>query len=242
MKIRRNVLPVTQAPELAEIKVWGPWVFATVLWKIGAQFELATGYQLDVISDLPTTYAKWMNAGEPFDVFIGTSSLVDELIESGEIVAETRTAFGSAPIGIEVRAGAAKPDIGSVEAFKRALLNADSIAYLKIGGGLHVQNMLERIGIYDAIKSKVTRPDVDIVSELVAKGDVELGMVNTSQILTTSGVQLVGPLPIELQSSVVFAAGVSSNSKVRLAAQNLIRFLTGPNAVAVMTSQGMEHE
>ena len=112
MKIRRNMLPLAQVPELAEIKVWGPWVFATVLWKIGAQFELTTGYQLDVISDLPATYAKWMNAGEPFDVFIGTSSLVDELIENGKIAAETRASLGRSPIGVEVRAGAAKPDIG----------------------------------------------------------------------------------------------------------------------------------
>jgi molybdate transport system substrate-binding protein len=242
MKIRRNMLPLAQVSELAEIKVWGPWVFATVLWKIGAQFELTTGYHLDVTSDLPATYSKWMNAGEAFDVFIGTSSLVDELIESGKIVAETRTALGRAPIGVEVRAGAAKPDIGSVEAFKRTLLDADSIAYLKVGGGLHVQDMLERIGIYDAIKSKVTRPDVDIVSELVAKGDVELGMVNRSQILTTSGVQLVGTLPIELRSFVIFAAGVSANSKAREAAQDLIRFLSGPNAIAIMRLQGMEPE
>ena len=249
MKLRRTVFPPTpypvdsllaQIPEATEIKVWAPWVIAAVLWKIGLQFELTSGYQLDITSDLPGTYIKWIDGGEPFDVLIGTPDMIDELTKTGKIAVETHATLCRSKVGVEVRAGAPKSDIGSVEAFKRALLEAESIAYLKVGGGLYVQNMLERIGIYDAIKSKVTRPDADIVSELVAKGDVELGMVNIGQILTTSGVQLVGPLPIELQSFVVFVAGVSNNSRAREAAQGLIQFLTGPNALAVMKSHGME--
>ena len=150
-----------------------------------------------------------MNAGDPFDVFIGTPDVMDALMTSGKIAAETCVRLGRSKIGVEARAGAPKPDISSVEAFKRTLLNAELIAYLRVGGGLHVHDILERIGICDTIKSKVIRPDADIVSELVANGDVELGMVNISQILTTYGVQLVGPLPSELQSYVEFVEGVS---------------------------------
>jgi molybdate transport system substrate-binding protein len=251
MKIRRDIFPRPSVLEIApfaqvadattaEIKVWGPRVIATVLWEIGSQFELATGHQLDIASDLPDTFIRWMNAAEPFDVLVGTPPLIDDLTKNGKIAAESRTTLARSSIGVEVRAGAPNPDIGSVEAFKRTLLDAKSIAYLKIGGGLYVQGMLERLGIYDAIKSKVTRPDADIVSELVAKGDVELGMVNISQILTTSGVQLVGLLPRELQSDVVFVAGVSANSIAREASRSLIQFLTGPIAVAIIQSQGMK--
>ena len=243
MKIRRNLLTSVSAEgpriERTEIKVWGPWVIATVLWKIGSQFELATGCQLDITSDLPGTYVGWMNAGDPFDVFIGTPDVMDALMTSGKIAAETCVRLGRSKIGVEVRAGAPKPDISSVDAFKRTLLNAESIAYLRVGGGLYVQDMLKRIGIYNAIKSKIIRPDTDIVSELVAKGDVELGIVNCSQILTTYGVQLVGPLPSELQSYVEFVAGVSASSKARKASCDLIQYLTGPQAIAVMKSQGM---
>jgi molybdate transport system substrate-binding protein len=100
--------------------------------------------------------------------------------------------------------------------------------------------MIERLGIADAVKSKVTRPDTDIVSDLIAGGDVELGMVVTTQILTTPGVQFVGPLPPELQSYLEFVGGVSAHAKAPSAARELLRFLTGPIARPVIESQGME--
>ena len=140
-----------------------------------------------------------------------------------------------------MRAGAPRPDISSVEAFKRALLDAKSIAYLKdVGSGIHVARLLERLGIAEAIQSKATRPESDVVSELVAKGEVELGLVVITQILTTPGVELVGPLPAELQSYVVFTAGISASSSEPEAARDLIQFLTGPIATPVIRAQGME--
>lgn len=165
---------------------------------------------------------------------------MDEWIKSGRIIAETRVNIARSGIGVEVRAGARKPDISSVEAFKRALLDAKSIAYLRVGSGNYLAGLLERLGIAEAIKSKVTRPETDIVSELVAKGEVELGMVVITQILTTPGVELVGPLPSEIQSYVVFSAGVSANSKVPDAAKQLMKLLIGPKAIAVIRAQGME--
>lgn len=103
-----------------------------------------------------------------------------------------------------------------------------------------VQQLIDRLGISEAIKSKVTIPASDIVSELVAKGELELGVVVITQILTTPGVELVGPLPPEIQSYTVFTAGVSANSKTARAARDLIKFLTGPTAIPVIKSQGME--
>jgi molybdate transport system substrate-binding protein len=128
-----------------------------------------------------------------------------------------------------------------VEKFKQALLDAKSIAYLKEGqSGVYLSGMLQRLGIADVIGPKVTRPETDMVSELVAKGDVELGMVVITQILTTPGVELVGPLPPEIQSYITFTAGISTRSGVRTAAGELMSFLTGPAAVRVMTLQGMQ--
>ncbi len=100
--------------------------------------------------------------------------------------------------------------------------------------------MIERLGIAEAIKPKVTRPERDIVSELVAKGEVELGVVVITQILTTPGVDLVGPLPPEIQSYVTFTSGISANSKEPDASRQLMEFLTGPTAIAVIRAQGME--
>ncbi len=224
----------------AEIKVWTARAIATVLAEIGAEFERATGHTLRVSSDLPPAFLRRVEAGEPFDVLISGSSPVDQWIRDGRIVPETRTDIARSGIGVEVRAGAPKPDISSVDAFKRALLNARSIAYLRVGSGVYLAGLLDRLGVSETIKSKVTRPESDIVSELVAKGEIELGMTVITQILTTPGVDLVGPLPPEIQSHVTFTAGISPQSKVPGAAQELIRFLTSPAAIAVIKAQGME--
>jgi len=222
----------------AEIHIWTARAIATVLEEIGPQFERASGHRLNVYSGLGVDFEKRLKAGDPLDLLI--SSLVDQWVKEGKLVAATRTDIARSGIGVEVRAGTRKPDISSVEAFKRALLDAKSIAYLRVGSGIYVHGLLERLGIAEAVKSKVTRPESDIVSELVAKGEVELGMVVITQILTTPGVELVGPLPPEIQSYVAFAAGVSVSSKAPDAATQLIRFLLGPTAIPVIKAQGME--
>jgi len=226
----------------AEVQVWTARAIATVLAEIGPQFERTTGHRLNVYSGLPADFQRRANAGDPFDVLVSGSSPVDRWIKEGKLVAETRTDIARSGIGVEVRAGARKPDISSVDAFKHALLDAKSIAYLRVGSGIHVASVLERLGIAEAIKSKVTRPESDIVSELVAKGEVELGMVVITQILTTPGVELVGPLPPEIQSYVVFTGAVGTNSKVPNAAKQLMKFLTGATAAPVISAQGMEPE
>jgi molybdate transport system substrate-binding protein len=212
-----------------------------VLSEVGAQFEQKTGYKLIVTSDIGAGLIRRISSGEPFDVFAGTPPQVDGLIKEGKVIADTRTNLVRSGIGMEVRAGAPKPDISSVEAFKRTLLDAKSIAFLKEGAsGLYLAGLLDRLGIADAIKSKVTRPNADVVSELVANGEIEIGMVVMTQILTTPGVQLVGPLPAEVQSYISFVGAVGSNSHAPDAARQLIRFLTGPVAAPVIKSQGME--
>ncbi len=224
----------------AELQVWTARAIATVLVEIGPRFERTTGHRLNVYSGLPVDFQRRATAGDSFDLLVSGVAPVDRWIKEGKLVAETRTDIARSGIGVEVRAGARKPDISSVDAFKRALLDAKSIAYLRVGSGIHVASVLERLGIAGAVKSKVTRPESDIVSELVAKGEVELGMVVITQILTTPGVELVGPLPPEIQSYVVFTGAVGTNSKAPDAAKQLMKFLTGAAAAPVIRAQGME--
>jgi molybdate transport system substrate-binding protein len=224
----------------AEITVFTARAIATVLAEVGGEFERATGHTLIVVSDLPTGFLRRVNAGEHFDLLISGSTPVDEWIRDGRLVATTRTDVARSGIGVEVRAGSPKPDISTVEAFTRALVNAKSIAYLRVGSGIYLEGLIERLGLSDAIRSKVTRPDADVVSELVAKGDIELGMTVITQILTTPGVDLVGPLPADVQSYVTFVAAVGAASNVKEPARELIRFLQTPRAVAVIKAQGME--
>ena len=199
--------------DAAEIHVWTARALATVLAEVGAEFERTTGHTLDVSVGLPSEFDERFDKGDPLDLLISVPAPVEGWTKGGKLVATTRTEISRSGIGVEVRAGAPRPDIHSVEAFKHALLDAKSIAYLRVGSGLYLEGLLERLGIAEAIASKVTRPESDIVSDLVAKGEVELGMVVITQILTTPGVELVGPLPPEIQSYVTFVAAVGVNSK-----------------------------
>jgi molybdate transport system substrate-binding protein len=223
--------------DCAELKIWTSRAIATVLDVVGPQFERATGNKLNVVSGFSPEFVKRINAGEPFDILAAPPPVLDNLIKAGKLSADTRTLLVSSDVGVEVRAGAPKPDIGTVSAFKQALLNAKSITYLPVPG---VPQMLQRLGIADAIRSKSTVPDTDIASELVAKGEVELGIVIITQILTTPGVELVGPLPAEIKVTTTFGGAVSMSSNAPEAARALLQFLRSEEVVKVIRKQGME--
>lgn len=205
----------------AELKVFTAWAIATVLEVVGPQFERETSNKLTVVTGFSPELVKRINAGEQFDILAAPPPVLDNVIKAGKLKADTRTLLVSSDVGVEIRAGAPKPDISTVVAFKQTLLNAKSITYLPTPG---VPQMLERLGLVDAIKSKSTIPDTDIVSELVAKGEVELGIVVITQILTTPGVELVGPLPDEIKVTTTFGGAVSTNSNAPEAARALLQF------------------
>jgi molybdate transport system substrate-binding protein len=223
-----------------ELRVWTARALATVLAETGSQFERTSGRRLVIETGLPADFKNRTAAGQRFDVVISVSSPIDAWIEEGRLIAETRTDLARSGIGVSVRAGAPKPDISSVEAFKRTLLAARSLALLRVGSGLHMNGVFERLGIAEAVRPKITRPETDVVCELVAKGEVELGIVVVTQILTTAGVELVGPLPQELQSHITFAGAVATNAAAPEAAKQLLDFLTGPTVRPVLQAQGME--
>jgi len=225
----------------ATIKVMTTRAIATVLNEIGTEFEKNAGHKLSITNDIAIRMVRRIQSGEAFDVLVASPEQIDTLIKQGKIIPRTKTILARSGIGVAVRADAEKPDISSIESFKKALLNAKSIAYLKEGqSGIYVDELISKLGLADTLRSKIVRPDTDIVSELVAKGEVELGLVVITQIQTTPGVELVGPLPKEIQSYAVFVAGVSTNSKSPAASKELIRFLTGPQSVKVMKLQGMQ--
>jgi molybdate transport system substrate-binding protein len=156
----------------AELKVFASRAISTVLQLVGPEFEKSSGHKLHVISGLSAEFAARIDAGEAFDVITAPPATLDGLIKKGKTIAESKMTLARSSTCVAVRAGAAKPDISSVEAFKNTLLNAKSITYLPVPG---VPQLLERLGIKDAIAGKVVIPKTDVSSELVAKGEVELG-------------------------------------------------------------------
>ena len=230
-----------QQEQVSDLKVFTTRAIATVLQEMRGDVERTIGRTLSVTTDVAIRLVRRVNAGEAFDLLVAAPGQLDELIAAGLIIRETRTDIAHSGIGVAVRHGAKKPDVSSLEAFTRTLLDARSIAYLREGqSGVYIEGVLRRLAIADKLKGKLTLPDTDIVSQLVSRGDVELGIVVITQILTTDGVSLAGPLPAEIQSYITFSGGVSVSSQAHEAAKQLLRILQAPVAISVMRSQGLE--
>jgi molybdate transport system substrate-binding protein len=224
----------------AELKIFGSRVTKMIVEDIGPQFERATGHRLVVLTDVAAVMKRRIEAGEPFDLAVLVNFQTDDLIQKGKLAADTRSDIMKAGIGVAVRRGANVPDISTVEAFRRTLLAAKSITYLKEGAStIYLDRLFARMDIAEALRAKTIKPETESVSEAVAAGDVELGIIVIPNILSVPGAQLVGPIPEEIQSYIVFTAAVAANSPNQQAARDLVAFLKSPPAVAAIKAKGM---
>jgi molybdate transport system substrate-binding protein len=232
-------LPAAHA-HAAEIKVLSSTALKTVLEELGPQFEKTTDNKL-VFSFNPAAVLKGqIEKGAAFDVAILTAPLTDDLAKQEKIVAATRVNIARAGIGVAVRKGSPKPDISTTDAFKRALANATSIGFVAQGAtGIYLKTLFENLGIADELKSKIKLLDGP-AGEAVAKGEVEIGLTQISEILPYSAIELVGPLPGDIQRHTNFSAGVSAASKEAGSAEALIKFLAAPAAARVIKAKGLE--
>ena len=228
------------AAEAAEVKVIAGGGMRAVMDELGPQFERAMGHKLVIWYGHAGSIPRRIKAGEAFDLLVSGSLGLDEYTKQGKIAADTRTGIARVGMGVGARAGAPKPDISSVDAFKRALLNAKSVTYNPEGApGIHLAGVLERLGIAQQMKAK-TKPVAKGVVQAVADGKAELGFAFTNEVLSVRGAELVGPFPPELQRYTLFTAGVATAAKQPEAAKALIKFLRSPAAVAVIKAKGME--
>lgn len=224
----------------AELKVSSTTALKTVLEELGPQFEKKTENNL-LLSIGPTAVLKTrIEQGAAFDVAILTVAATDDLAKQGKILPATRTAIAHAGLGVAVHKGAPKPDISTTDAFRHALLNAKSIGFTAQGASVaSLQAIFQKLGIADALKPKIKLLDGP-AGAAVAKGEVEIGLTQISEILPYAEDELVGPLPPDIQVYTNFSAGVATASKEVDAAKALIRFLTAPAAVPVIKTKGME--
>lgn len=215
-----------------------------VINELAAAFERRTGYRVTHLlghADMPLHLRQKLDAGEAFDAVFVLPAVFDQLAAEGKIIGASRVNFVRVPIGVAVRAGAPRPDISSVEAFKRTLRDAKSIAYLKAGtSGPHLDALFERFGMTDEVKPKALRLETDTVGDLVVQGEADIGVTAIATLMATPGLDIVGPIPAEIQAYVSFVGAVGANAAVPDAARALIAFVTGPDALAVIRSKGME--
>jgi len=178
--------------------------------------------------------------GERADVAILLAATVDELIAAGTLAAGSRRDLARSGVAIAVRAGGDKPDISTVEAFKRAMLAAPSVAYTKSGAsGIHFASVIERLGIAEAVNRNAKVQD-GLVGELAARGEAAIAVQQTSELMPVAGIDIVGPLPAELQTMSVFSAGVFAGSRRAEAARALIAALASPQVEPVIRQKGLE--
>jgi len=228
----------------AEIKVLTAGAFKQVLVALVPDFEKQTGHKVTVDNDTVGALTKRIEGGEAFDIAVLTPGAINDLTAKGKFVAGSRSTLARVGVGVMVKAGAPAPDISSVEAFKRALLAAKSVAYIDpaSGGssGIYVAGLLDKLGIADQVKPKAKLKKGGYVADLIASGEAELGIHQISEIVPVKEVTLIGPLPAEIQNYTVYAAGIGTGAKDGEAAKALIKALTGPAAAAVLKSKGME--
>lgn len=224
----------------APIRVLCSNAIRAVLLEVAPQFENTTGQKV-TFQFMGTNLKSTIEAGEQFDVAISQSDVIESLIKQNKIAAGTNVAIAYTALGLAIRAGAAKPDIDSVEAFKRTMLNARAVAYSGEGrAGIVVAEIFSRLGIADQMKVKSILFAGSGGPKAVIDGQAELVIQTFGGLIGVPGVDYVGPLPPDLQMYTVLTGGISSSSSQPQAAKAFVEFLQSPAAMVAITSRGMK--
>jgi molybdate transport system substrate-binding protein len=240
------VLLLSGAASAAEVRVMISGGLTVAYKVLVPEFERATGHK--VLTAYGPSMGTTANAipvrlerGEPADVLIMVGYALADLAKQGKVIGDSRVDLVKSPIGIAVKSGAPKPDISTADAVKRALLAAKTIAYSDSASGVYVSTeMFDRLGIRDAMKDKARKIPATPVGEIVAHGNAEIGFQQISELRPVEGIDIIGPLPDELQKITVFSAGIATVSKEPDAGKALIKFLASPAARPEIVKSGMD--
>jgi molybdate transport system substrate-binding protein len=227
----------------AEVKVLTAGAMKQVVLALQPEFE-RRGHKLVVDNDTAGALRKRIEGGESFDLAVITPAVIDALGSAGKVAPGTKTDLARVAIGVMVRPGAKVPDISSVDGFKRALLDAKTVAYIDpaSGGssGIYLDKLFEKMGIADQIRAKAKLKRGGYVADLLVKGEAELGIHQISEIVPVKEVVLVGPLPAQIQNYTTYAGAVSATARDAAAAKAFLDLLAGPAGAAVLKDKGME--
>jgi len=237
---------LSSAASAAEVRVMISGGLTAAYNALVPEFERLTGHK--VLTAYGPSMGTTVNAipirlerGEPADVVIMVGYALGDLVKQGKVIAETRVDLVKSPIGVAVKSGAPKPDISTSESVKRALLAAKTIAYSDSASGVYVSTeMFARLGIADEMKDKARKIPATPVGEIVARGDAEIGFQQISELKPVSGIDIVGPLPDDLQKITVFSAGIATVAKEPDAGKALVKYLGSPAVSAALIKSGME--
>ena len=230
----------------AEVRVMISGGLAAAYNALVPEFERATGHKVITAygPSMGTTdkaIPVRLERGEPADVLIMVGYALDNLAKQGKMIADSKVDLVKSPIGVAVKSGAPKPDISTPDALKRALQAAKTVAYSDSASGVYVSTeMFAKLGIADEMKDKARKIPATPVGEIVAHGTAEIGFQQMSELKPVAGIDIVGPLPDELQKITIFSAGIAAASKEPDAGKALIKFLASPAARGEIVKSGMD--
>ncbi len=225
----------------AEIKVIASAAVKEAYLGLVPVFEKSSGHKVTTIWAGTESITKRISGGEVVDIVIMAARNIDKLISEGKLVAGSRTDIAKSGVGIAVRTGLPRPDISSSEAVKKAVLAAKSVAYSSGPSGFYVADLFKKMGIADQMKEKVKQTPSGVqVGEVVARGEADLGFQQVSELLHVKGIDYLGPLPADIQHITVFSAGLHTAATAPDAAKALMKFLTSPEAGAIIRKTGLE--
>ncbi|GAB7541785.1 substrate-binding domain-containing protein [Cupriavidus sp. 8B] len=229
-----------------EVKVMNSGGFTAAYKALGPGFEKATGNTLSTawgpsMGKSPEAIPNRLARGEHADVLIMVGYALDDLIKQGKVVPDSRVDLADSRIGLSVREGAPKPDISTVDAFRKSLLDAKSIAYSDSASGVYVETeMFKKLGIEEQVKGRAHRIEKTPVGSVVAQGDYQIGLQQVSELLPVKGASFVGKIPEPMQKITTFAAGVPVGAEHPEAGRALIRYLASPAARGEIERSGMD--
>ncbi len=229
------------SPEAPGVEVVSTLALMGVLRELAPGYEKATGTRIAPAFAPTAALAGRIGAGEAADVAVLTAAGIDELARDGTLAPGGRVDLARSVVGVAVRAGAPKPDIGSPEAFARALLDARSIAYSRAGAsGIVFADLIRRLGIADQVNAKATVIPSGLTGELVARGEAEIAVQQVSELMEVAGIDIVGALPAELGGATVFSGAPFAASPRKAAGAALLAFLSSPDAAPVYGRRRLE--
>jgi molybdate transport system substrate-binding protein len=225
----------------AEIKVLSTQATEEAYKELVPQFEKASGHKVTTVFTGTLDALKRLSNGETYDLLIMARQQIDELSQSGKVVAGSRTDIAKSGVGAAVGKGKPKPDISTVDALKKTLLAAKSIGYSTGPSGIYVVTMFQKMGIADEVKSKLKQTPTGVfVGSIIASGEAEIGFQQVSELSFFPGIDYVGPIPAEVQLITVFSAGIPTGTKQADAAKALVSFVTAPAAAAIFKKHALD--
>jgi molybdate transport system substrate-binding protein len=224
-----------------EIKVMATVAVKETFQELAQQFEKSSEHKIVPVWSASTDITKRVKAGETADIIIVGAGAIDRLITLGKLLPGSRVDLMKSGIGAAVRPGAPRPDISSQEALRRTLLSAKSIGYSAGLSGVYVNSLFHRMGIADELKPKLKQaPPASLVGEMVARGEVDIGFHQVSELIHVAGIDFLGPLPPEVQQITTFSSGIHVSAKDPTVAKAFVDFLHSPSAAPVIKRNGMQ--